>query len=119
MNDIQTKLLEQASDILTGVSNTVSKASNLAADQLPEIATQYIAYGMAWYTAIFILLSVGTAAIWIFTIKYSEDLDDAVVPLGFIGLAGIGFSVLALKTAMMVWFAPKVWLIKEIVDLVK
>lgn len=118
MNDIQTKLLEQASGILSGISNTVSKAADIASEQMPEVATSYVAFGRAIETSLVMFGVVIFLATLIVAIRHKDN--EAAVCLGIFGVP-IGLLIVAanLSGFYMVWLAPKVWLIKEIVHLIK
>jgi hypothetical protein len=59
LSPMQNELLRRADSIFDSISNTVSKASDLAiqggkavAEQIPDIAFQYIAYGRVANTVI-------------------------------------------------------------------
>lgn len=128
MNEIQTKLLEQASSILSGISDTVSKAADFANEQLPEVAVSYVAYGRAIETT-WVLFGIAVfiaeiIAVIVLVKKGMEKKDEgcyfaacmtAIIATP-ISLIAIGSN---LSSFYMVWLAPKVWLIKEIVHLIK
>lgn len=135
MNDIQTKLLEQASDILTAVTNTVGKATDLAATQIPDIAMEYVLWGRATQTATFLIMTcILLVGLWLIvnvgcrdTCKlgrdsYQSDWHSGRITACLVG-GGLTFIVsvhqlCALSSLFMVWFAPKVWLLKEISRLI-
>lgn len=136
MNDIETKLLDQASNILSAVSNTVSKATDFASEQIPDIALQYVAWGRASYTLTFLLLiALVVAGVWVaisigFKNRYNLADDRycgdwnggriaAVVFGGLTSVVGFFLVCLSISKFLMVWVAPKVWLIKEIACLIK
>jgi hypothetical protein len=129
MNDeLQSKLVE----VLTGISEGVSQAKDFAIEQLPDVAQQYIVFGMVWETALLVILSGITATcvwalVWGFkklfgeTSTYSEENAGLIVAL-FSGcaLAVTGsFTVAQLKPVLLVWFAPKLYLLQGIAGLVK
>lgn len=130
LSPMQEQLLDQASNILSSVSETVSKATDFAAAQLPDIAMQYVAYGRASSTFLVLLSVLGFLLLgWIivsvcFNNKYNIRDTDARGFIAFISTVLIGvpsFVLFAVNitTMFMSWVAPKVWLIKEIVGLVK
>lgn len=141
LSPMQEQLLSQASNILQAVSDSVGKAAdftvdaatkagNFAATQIPDIAYQYIAYGRASTTAAFIFGVLGVILLtWIivavcFNNKYNiKDTEArgfiAFLSSAFIGIPSFGFVFVHFNDMIMVWFAPKVWLIREIVHLVK
>lgn len=130
LSPMQEQLLGQASSILSSISETVSKATDLAAAQLPDIATQYVAYGRVSATLMVILGVIGLSLVgWIlcsvcFANKYKMRETEARAFVGFLACFFIGIPSLVMfagniNRMVMVWVAPKVWLIKEIVELVK
>jgi len=135
LSPIQTELLRRADSIFDSVAQTVNQAKDFAAEQIPDIALQYVSWGRGYLTAYMviatILLIVGIY--WLIRISIlnsrnlpnDRDNEPHTVRI-FAGLGG-GIMILVstitilvtLKEFMMVWFAPKVWLITEIVKLVK
>lgn len=118
---MQQELLNRADAIFDSVGKAVTTAGEFVAGQVPDIAMQYVAYGRAWTTCAVVLgFSLILFSIWLVK-KMVKDWEEsemtplASVPL-FIGamLAGINF-----KEFLLVWFVPKVWLLQEIVHLVK
>ena len=114
--DLQSRLLE----MLTSIQNATSKAADFALAELPDIAQQYIAFGRIFETFMF---AVGTAAlcflVWV-TIKIFRDVNKraSVVPAG--ATAFFFFLwVHQVKNVVLVWAAPKIWLITELAKLVK
>jgi hypothetical protein len=118
--ELQGKLVE----ILTSIQTATGKASDFALEQLPDIAQSYVAYGRAWLLIQFVLLVVATVAFVLIGIRVDRKMDKydrgvIWIPMGPLALiTGIG-SVVALKSAALVWFAPKVWLLKEVASLLK
>lgn len=120
--ELQGKLVE----ILTGIQAAVGKASDFALDQLPDIAMQYVLWGRASESVyMFIFIAVFISCIfsvrWAF--KHQNDFEDVH---GFAMIYGLGGSIVSLililanlSSLLLVWVAPKVWLIKEIARIVK
>ena len=130
LSPMQEQLLGQASSILQSVTDTVSKASTFAAEQLPDIAVQYVAYGRVSSTFLVLFGALGFVLLgWIivsvcFKNKYDIRGTDNRGFIAFISTMLIGIPSLILfagniNTMFMSWVAPKVWLIKELVQLVK
>jgi hypothetical protein len=129
MNEqLQAKLVE----ILSGIQATVKVAGDFALEQLPDIAYHYIAYGRAYYTFLTILAIVGIAiGLWLVIKKaiYGKQLynnyhwSDNRIAASFGGASLTIFSffmfAVNVSNTLMVWFAPKIWLIKEIAALIK
>ena len=141
LSPLQNEVLRRADAIFDSIGSTVSKASDLAmqggkavAEQIPDIAWQYVAYGRA-FKAVFVLIGLALLifGIWL-AVKYGfKNAQEASDKYGdwagsrccavFFGAlsAFVGFAIFLgnLKGFILVWFAPKVWLILEIVELVK
>ena len=121
--ELQSKLVE----ILTSIQTAAGKASDFAMEQLPDVAMSYLMYGRAWATleaaTLLLLFALGVWGNFRF-VRWmrQEDAWEAspliVLTVGAAG--GLGFfGMSALKGAFFVWFAPKVWLLKEIASLLK
>jgi hypothetical protein len=135
LSPIQTELLRRADSIFDSVAQTVNQAKDFAAEQIPDIALQYVSWGRGYLTAYMviatILLIVGIYWLIRISILNSRNLpnDRYHEPHTVRILSGLGGGIMIcastitilinLKEFMMVWFAPKVWLITEIVKLVK
>lgn len=115
--ELQGKLVE----ILTGIQNATGKAADFALDQLPDIAQSYVAYGRSWSVASAVLALIGLWACVHYARKWFKISDGVsiVVPGAFLGIPLLVFFVEQMNQAMLVWFAPKVWLLKELAKLVK
>lgn len=114
--ELQGKLLE----ILTSIQTATGKAADFAMAELPDIAQQYIAYGRVFetvWTVFFFTAMCVFVALVIFLIKKDEH-EAAIIPGALFFVSAILFLG-SLKDTVMVWFAPKVWLLKEIGNLLK
>lgn len=128
LSPLQTELLSRADSIFASISSTVNKASDFAVEQIPEVALQYVAFGR-----VYLSLMVGVALVMLIvsmfgfiysTIKYnaSKTGENWDFLAGVCLITAIISCVVALvntKELIMVWFAPKIWLMTEIVHLVK
>lgn len=128
-DELQGKLVE----ILGSIQTAAGKAGDFAMAQLPEIAQSYVAYGRvsALIAIVGSMMGIGFA-IWCAMIvkrevgKY-EDIYDSnpmiVMPLslvaGTVGLLSALSLIADIQMAALVWFAPKVWLLKEIAGMLK
>lgn len=118
--ELQSKLTEILSAIQTGVG----KAADFTMEQVPDIAWQYVMYGRAVYTVGFVVSLAITAVVTIWLIRAIRDeqgqLCECAFPAALIALplSVVGTAML-FPTTMLVWFAPKVWLLKEIARLLK
>ena len=142
LSPMQEELLKRADAIFASIGDAVSKASDVAvqagqvvAKEVPDIAFQYIAFGRAYHTMWVVLALVGLficykwflqAGLW--NSKNIEDYDRYTwgaprIALTVAGAASGIFGLVAffanIKDAVLVWAAPKVWLILEIAELVR
>lgn len=126
--ELQSKLVE----VLTGISEGVAQAKDFAVEQLPDVAQQYIMFGMAWETTAFLALALLllpslrllSSGIKLLTAKDSDYSDEnkGIVFMLLGGLASLFFgslAILQLKPMLLVWFAPKLYLLQGIAGLVK
>lgn len=138
--ELQGKLVE----ILTSIQTAAGKASDFAMAELPDIAQSYIAYGRAYATAIAVLaLIVFCCGFWAVALvnakhrradaeyaeakladrneyrsRYFEASD--VLPLPYIPFIVGGVALaMSMGPLFLVWFAPKVWLLKEIAGMLR
>lgn len=127
-DDLQLKLVEILSQIQAGVT----KASDFAMTQLPDIAQQYVVYGRVKSIVGFMLLilfSIGTAitARWLYRnpwndCPYSYAARGEANSFGLFVccfLSPFSFGLAFILFDYLVWFAPKVWILKELATLVK
>jgi hypothetical protein len=134
LTPLQQALLDRADTIMDSMARTVERASSFAAEQVPDIALQYVAFGRASLTTYvvigLIILSIG---IWLavrvaimnsrgypeFDYGWDDRRAGAMVS-GLVGIMVGGVVFLHnLNNFIMVWVAPKIWLINEISHLVK
>lgn len=134
-DELQLKLVE----ILTSIQTTAGKAGDFAMGQLPDIAQSYIVYGRVKETlALATAFTLAILCAWI-AVKYGYGNKEAVVKrpesyfdgdwlecrvaAAIFGTAGavlfLSGGMLSVGSALLVWFAPKVWLLKELATLVK
>lgn len=117
MNEqLQSKLV----DILTGIQTAIKTAGDFAWGQLPDIATQYVMYGRALYTVGvgfgLLLIAIALFSSWRFVFK---DEDAWTFPMIVGGVLGCLITAANIGPMLLVWFAPKVWLLQELSKLVK
>lgn len=142
LSPMQRELLSRADAIFASIGDAVSKASDMAvsagqavAKEIPDIAFQYIAYGRAM-SALWIAMSLfGLFMCYRWFMKYglanTKGIDDydsytwgyqriaytiGGIAAGIFGIVGFFINI---KGAVLVWTAPKVWLILEIAELVR
>lgn len=135
LSPIQAELLSRADSIFAAISATVGKATDFAAVQIPEIAIQYVAYGRAYLTILF-LFFFSTFITGLYLIirvaimncykapnpygsTWANSRDGAMVCGLMLTIISFFSISMNLSKVMMVWFAPKIWLITELVKLAK
>ncbi len=143
---MQEELLARADKIFDWIGQSMDKVGDLAiqggkavAEQVPDIAMQYVAYGRVTLTVYIVLglFSFFIAYYSFFRVGLRDSMKLGMVqtyggkdwhPLrigmsivgGAFGLIAGGLLVFVnLKEFVLVWFAPKVWLMMELVQLVK
>lgn len=133
LSPMQEELLKRADSIFGAISTAVGQAKDLAVEQLPDIAYQFIAYNRAYLTFIVLFTIVGWAGFQALCIWYNNkscrlqkinqwDFDQwAPWFIGtFVTTAFFGIIFLNnVKDLFMVWFAPKIFLIEHLIQLVK
>lgn len=138
-DELQGKMVE----ILTSIQAATGKVSDFAVEQMPDIAQQWVAYGRA-LTALTMALSIaaligGLVVIWMgrravsASRKAWEEKKDGAPeskyhiyngdPHWFTG-GGLAFfgaftAFMGMKPLMLVWMAPKVWLLEKIANVLK
>jgi hypothetical protein len=136
MNEqLQGKLVE----ILSGIVTATKAAGDFAMEQLPDIAQSYVMYGRAVATASFLSMLAFFCVSLFVALRYGYLNKSAVMKTGYYTVgswtdertaAAIGgtvasiasFAVLTgatLPSLLLVWFAPKVWLLKELSGMIK
>jgi hypothetical protein len=125
--ELQLKLVE----ILTQLQDAVKTGADFAIEQLPDIVQQYIIFGRVFntVTAVFgIGLLIGSYYLFRAALKeVKKDLyhqQDGVIIGGWLGggtcsFVGVALIFANIKNLILVWFAPKIWLLFEISRLIK
>ena len=118
MNEsLQSKLVE----ILTSIQAATGKASDFALSQLPDIAQSYVLYGRISLTSAIVLSLIVVIVLMVVGVKWSNKIDDGF-PF-FITFTASMFPIGVILTQfypmLLVWFAPKVWLLKELAGMIK
>jgi hypothetical protein len=135
LSPMQQELLHRADAIFASVGKAVEKAGNFAAEQIPDIALQYVAFGRAiessymaigvllFLTGLYLLVRVAVMDSRKMGITGYDTWADGRVGavVSSIPMIIVGFMTMMIniKAFFMVWFAPKVWLILELVHLIK
>lgn len=133
--ELQSKL----ADVLGGISEAVVQTKDFAVEQLPDVAMQYVYFGLAWHgfsVAALLLFVVAVVVGWVKFLKWAKQVDEqglrngwteigemAVVPLLLLtGLTSIPALIMFTHQAyylLMALFAPKIYLIQGIAELLK
>ena len=118
--ELQDKLVE----ILTSIQTAAGKASDFAMEQLPDIAQQYVTYGRVSLTLFVLIGAVMSIAASVLAVRAARSRDPEVVFVNgmgviFIGLPGVLIFGHTISDMLMVWVAPKVWLLKEIAGMIR
>lgn len=122
--EIEQKLLEQASGILEAITTAVGQAKDLAIEQLPDIAYQYIAFNRAYLTTVFVLATLIAITVFIWA-WYKETHCESYLSgqygffATFVFIPAAFTSFATMKSVFMVWLAPKIFLIEQLVNLIK
>lgn len=123
-NEMQDKLVE----ILSSIQTATGKASDFAIEQLPDVAQSYVMYGRISLTVWIIASLAAIFGSWRLIQFGRKLLDEDELSAGgtyggMFGVIGlVVFSITAvtsLNSAILVWAAPKVWLLKEIAGMLK
>lgn len=139
MNEIAQELLKRADVIGAWLSGAVTKTADFATAQAIDIAMQYVMYGRILYT--FLILTSLISLIfstWYFFVKgvnntkavvndpgrYRDGYwlaERIIATFGGGWLVATSFIVCAVnvKEFLMVWAAPKVWLMIQLAELAK
>jgi hypothetical protein len=127
LSPIQQELLSSADTILKSISGVVDKATDIAVRELPDIAVQFIAFGRV-YVTVCLLASVLFFIIAIYILYRGKvfsqsNITTTAFDTMLISIIPFGASILILlinfKDFALVWFAPKIWIMTEIVKLIK
>lgn len=125
--ELQLKLVE----ILTQIQSAVSTGASFAMEQLPDIAQQYVLYARVestFLSLIWMIISIlsayygykAWASPWYKEDYYKITADSCDFLRGFLPFSSaFAFAMSILCFNFLVWFAPKVWLLKEIAKLIK
>lgn len=118
------QLQAQLTQVLSAIMTSVGEVKDFSVAQLPDIAQQYITYGI-WVSSFWVVVSVLAAIIFwvcvyrIFS-KYGlyDDRNEIVVPFIGFGIFSIISVLVNLHNLILVTTAPKVWFILEIKNLI-
>lgn len=121
------------SQIVADVCRMAGNGSDLATQQMSDVTQQYLSYGRLWYTSCSCVLAATCIFCFLIMVAmgrkiaerekagFSSDESYGVSALITAGsaIASFVYFVICMKTTVMVWSAPKVWLMQELAGLVK
>ena len=121
-NELEPKLVE----VIGQLQEAVMKASDFAIQQLPDVVQSYILYGRIsnLVTLVFeIAILYGCWRLYKLPVKESSyGFDEAdILKAMFSGTVGgitLFFALFSIQETVLVWAAPKIWLIKELGKLI-
>jgi hypothetical protein len=128
-------LTDKMVEIISSIQSATKSAGDFALSQLPDLAQSYVRYGRV-KTAVLcgMLMLFAIICISVFTWAYRNpwnpneywrergdlrgEANIVVMVLSLIG--AVAFFIISITSFdFLVWFAPKVWLLKELAALVK
>jgi hypothetical protein len=114
------KLQAQISQILAQIMVSVGEVKDFSMSQLPDIAQQYLTYGLwstVFYVAISLVVLIVSAIAWYKIWKYvphdSEDVLFLMIPSAT-GILSTAILFNNLHQLILILTAPKVWFLLEI-----
>lgn len=126
------QLQEKLVEILSQIQQGVQQAGSFALEQLPDIAQQYVLWGrVSNIVTCSLLLILSLSCFYIcfkactkpwYGVYYGvERVSDSCWSVRWLScsIGLIFFTIFIAEINLMVWLAPKVWLIKEIATLIK
>lgn len=121
-NELEPKLVE----VIGQLQDAVMKASDFAIQQLPDVVQSYILYGRIsnLVTLVFeIAVLYGCWRLYKLPAKessYGGDVADFLKTMfsGTVGGITLFFALFSIQETVLVWAAPKIWLIKELGKLI-
>lgn len=111
-----------ASGSLDKIGDGVGKVSQIAYDQAIEIAQQYIIFGTVYLTCVVIfgVLLTGLACWLLSKVSFSDEITILHLFGGALtGALGLIAFFTNFKDMVMVWAAPKMWIILQLAELAK
>ena len=115
------KLQHQLVEVLANIQASVARASDFTVQQLPDVAQQYVMYGRLSETLATVgwlgILVVGCVVFY----RTAREKNAFYGPLvgglaAFFGVLGVGANA---NHLIMVWVAPKIYLLHGLATLLK
>lgn len=136
LTPMQQELLNRADQVMAAIGSAinstvglVTKAGNAVAQELPDIAIQYVMYGRA-YSTVFTLIGLAFIVLGVYlivSIGVKNIYNMGGEARSFTAIIGGGINIVIGTTTifsnisefLLVWLAPKVWLITQLAQLIK
>ena len=121
-NELEPKLVE----VIGQLQGAVMKASDFATQQLPDVVQSYILYGRIKSLLTLMVELVILYGCWrLYKLPVKESYyggDEAVILKttfsGTVGGTTLILMLFSIQETVLVWAAPKIWLIKELGKLI-
>ena len=120
-NELEPKLVE----VIGQLQGAVMKASDFATQQLPDVVQSYILYGRINNLVTLMFELAILYGCWrIYKMPTEENYYGGDVGLlktmfsGTVGGITLFFALFSIQETVLVWAAPKIWLIKELGKLI-
>jgi hypothetical protein len=123
-DEMEKQLMEKADAILGGLMSAVKTTADVAAEQLPLLAQEYLRFALVWETGVFLILCGATYGCYWFGRKWYDWVDHpsekaaAFITAAPASLLAFG-AVSQLREVLLVWTAPKIYLLENIARLLK
>lgn len=114
--ELQLKLVE----ILGSIQTAAGKAGDFAMAQLPDIAQSYVAYGRAYATfwiVVAVLLLIASVILTVLVAKKEAWEISPVLAVPYI--VSVFIFMAHMSSFLLVWMTPKVWLLKELANMIQ
>ncbi len=114
------ELLKRADTIGAWLQGKIDPAVDFATQQAVDIAQQYVMFGMAYQTFISVgCILVFIASIWLAKKFWEVTRGHILVLTAVVGVWAWVCFCTTIRDTLLVWFAPKVWLLTQLAELVK
>ena len=133
LSPMQQELLNRADSIFETLKQGAIVAKDFAMEQLPDIAMQYIVFNRAYLSFLIILPILFALFVWFSYANWCKAEkkymgNDFSFPMFFFFITGVVSCIgtvvsfisacIHFKDFLMVWFAPKIFLIQTITEVV-
>ena len=129
---MNSELQNQLAAIIAKLTTAVQTAADFTIAQLPDVVYQYLLYGRVYETLLFLVWLVlfsasltGLLKFGVFSKATDRFGEWSEVRICWTIIGGVTspfllvLLIFAAKSLILVWLAPKVWLLKEFAGLLK